>query len=322
MTSSKQVNKERPAVRRTPSDPKAFVAAAERLTNTRDLDGIVATYTDDAVLESITDGAREVHRGREAIRAAWSTYLELMRRGGFALSKRLLAADGEWITNSWYGTMAGSDAYGLEAWRFGPDGRVSQHLLHSFLNVRPSDDPVARLRLLATYPVTASRFLAATRSAPVLRGVAAPSNEDAERFIESFARGWNTGSRAAFLDHFQPLVDPEIVLEQPPFPARHGWDGFIGLFDPLFELMPDLHGTVRSWTRTTTGVRLQLDLAGTLRGREVRLRTYDELVLRDGRIARRHAHLDPRDLLRIAARPSTLPTVVRLCRDAIRAARR
>jgi len=321
MTRTNEVDKAaEPAAQRTPSDPAAFVASAESLTNTRDLDGILATYADDAVLESITDGAREVHRGRDAIRAAWSTYLELMRRGGFALSKRLLAADGEWITNSWYGTMAGSDAYGLEAWRFGPDGRVAQHLLYSFLNVRPSDDPVARLRLLAAYPVTASRFLAATRSAREPAG--APSNEDAEGFMESFARGWSLGSRSAFFDHFQPIVDPDIVLVQPPFPPRHGWDGFVGLFEPLFELMPDLHGTVRSWTRTTTGVRIQLDLAGTLRGREVRLRTRDDLVLRDGRIARRHAHLDPRDLIRIAARPSTLPTVVRLCVHAVRAARR
>ncbi|MGH3715830.1 MAG: nuclear transport factor 2 family protein [Micromonosporaceae bacterium] len=140
--------------------------------------------------------------------------------------------------------------------------------------------------------------------------------------MDAFARGWASGSRSAFFDHFQPFVDPDVVLEQPPFPRRHGWDGFVELFSGLFELMPDLHGEVRSWTRTTTGVRIELDLVGTLRGRLVRLRTRDDLTLRDGRVVRRRARLDPRDLIRIAARPSMLPTVVRMCADAVRAARR
>ncbi|MGH3715831.1 MAG: nuclear transport factor 2 family protein [Micromonosporaceae bacterium] len=114
-----------------PPDPVAFAATAERMTNTRDLDGVIAGYSDDAVLESITDGAREVHRGRDELRAAWSAYFAVMRQSGFRLTKQLLAADDEWITNSWHGTMAGAAAYGLQAWRFGPDGHVISHLLYS-----------------------------------------------------------------------------------------------------------------------------------------------------------------------------------------------
>lgn len=145
---------------------------------------------------------------------------------------------------------------------------------------------------------------------------------DAERFMDAFARGWAIGSRSAFFAHFQPLIDPEVVLEQPPFPPRHGWDGFVGLFGDLFELMPDLHGTVRGWTPTARGVRIELDLAGTLRGRSVRLRTRDELELREGRVLRRRARLDRWDVIRMAARPSMLPTVARMCRDALLPARR
>ena len=52
------------------------------------------------------------------------------------------------------------------------------------------------------------------------------------------------GSRDAFLTFFEPLIDPQVRLEQPPFPARQGWDEFRRFFDELFELIPDLTGEV------------------------------------------------------------------------------
>jgi hypothetical protein len=51
------------------------------------------------VLESVTDGALEVHRGAAEIRAAWTAYLEVLGRGDFRLRKQFLSAGEEWINN-------------------------------------------------------------------------------------------------------------------------------------------------------------------------------------------------------------------------------
>ena len=76
------------------------------------------------------------------------------------------------------------------------------------------------------------------------RSVASICNSDARRFVEQFATGGEMGSRVAFLAFFGPLSDPEVRLEQPPFPAREGWDDFRRFFDELFAAIPDLTGEV------------------------------------------------------------------------------
>ena len=140
------------------------------------------------------------------------------------------------------------------------------------------------------------------------------SPADAERFVEQFATGWGMGSRDAFLAFFEPLIDPRVRLEQPPFPAREGWDQFRRFFDDLFATIPDLTGEVRGWRPTGTGASVDLVLTGTLAGRRIRLRSRDELTLRDGRLLVRRAVLERRDLLRIAARPSNFAALVRMVR--------
>ncbi|MEA2479057.1 MAG: hypothetical protein QOJ07_979 [Thermoleophilaceae bacterium] len=145
-----------------PGDPAAFVAAAERGINTRDLDATAAVYAEAATLESLTDGAREEYRGAEAIRSAWSAYLEAMEARSFRLHKTLTAVSGDTIVNQWEGTLGGrTDAQGIEYWRFDADAKVSEHRMYTFMNVKPSSSPIQRLRLTIAYPATALAFLRA-----------------------------------------------------------------------------------------------------------------------------------------------------------------
>lgn len=149
-----------------PDDPAAFVAAAERGINERDLAATVAVYGRRARLESLTDGAWERHDGAEEIRKAWAGYLAAMASRGFWLEKTLTAAAGDTIVNHWVGGLGRrTDAHGIEYWRFDDDGRVREHRMYSFLNVRPSTSPLQRLRLTLTYPRTALSFLREQRKA-------------------------------------------------------------------------------------------------------------------------------------------------------------
>ncbi len=146
-----------------PDDPAAFVAAAQRGINGYDLEATAAPYARDAILVSITDGAREQFRGAEAIRDAWAGYLTGMRRTGFRLAKSLVSADGGVIVNTWTSDFRGrTHGGGIETWRFDGEGRVAEHTMYAFFEVRPSTDLVQRLRLLAIHPRLAIAFLRAT----------------------------------------------------------------------------------------------------------------------------------------------------------------
>ena len=143
-----------------PEDPAAFVAAAEGGINERDLASTAGVYAPNAVLDVLTDGAFERHVGGDAIRRAWEGYLAAMESRGFSLRKTLLAASGDTITNEWKGTLGGrTDARGMEMWRFDESGRVVEHRMYSLMNVKPATSRLARLRVSASYPITAARFL-------------------------------------------------------------------------------------------------------------------------------------------------------------------
>ena len=149
-----------------PEDPGAFVAAAERATNERDLEATVGVYAPTARLESLTDGAWERHQGIEEIKTAWKGYLAAMKSRGFWLEKTLTSAAGDTIVNQWVGGLGGrTDAQGIEYWRFDDEGRVREHRMYSFLNVKPSTSPLQRLRLTLAYPRTALTFLREQRRA-------------------------------------------------------------------------------------------------------------------------------------------------------------
>ena len=143
-----------------PADPAGFVAAAERGINERDLDATLGVYSPDALFEALTDGAVEAYRGSDEIRAAWTGYLAAMAARGFRLSKKITAVEGDTIVNEWRGSLGGrTDAQGIERWSFDGDGRVREHRMYTFLNLKPSTSPLQRLRLTAAYPLTALAFL-------------------------------------------------------------------------------------------------------------------------------------------------------------------
>ena len=147
-----------------PEDPQAFIAAAERGINERDLDGTAGVYADDAYMQTLTDGASESFRGAAAVRGAWASYLEAMDARDFRLAKTIVSVSGDVICNEWTGTLGGSgESRGIEYWVFDADGKVAEHRLYTFLDVRPSTSPVQRARMGLAYPRTALSFLRAQR---------------------------------------------------------------------------------------------------------------------------------------------------------------
>jgi hypothetical protein len=149
-----------------PDDPAAFVAAAERGINEYDLDATAGAYASDGRLENYVDGAFESWDGGDAIRAAWGAYLDAMRERRFTLRKTLLSAEGDTIVNTWTGSLGGrTDAHGIEYWRFDGEGKVREHRMYSLMNVKPSTNPLARMRMALAYPVSALAFLRARKRA-------------------------------------------------------------------------------------------------------------------------------------------------------------
>ena len=151
-----------------PEDPAAFVAAAERGINDYDLDATSAAYARDARLENYVDGAFEAWDGADRVRAAWDAYLGAMRERRFTLRKTLLSADGDTIVNTWTGSLGGrTDAQGIEYWRFDDEGKVREHRMYSLMNVKPSTNPLARLRMTMAYPLSALSFLRSRKRAGI-----------------------------------------------------------------------------------------------------------------------------------------------------------
>ena len=149
-----------------PDDPEAFIAAAERGINERDLDATAGAYAPDARLENYIDGAFESWSGAEDIRRAWGAYLKAMDARGFTLRKTITTVGDDTIVNTWSGSLAGrTDSEGIEYWRFDGDGRVREHRLYTLLNVKPSTSALQRLRIALSYPLSAFAFLREQRRA-------------------------------------------------------------------------------------------------------------------------------------------------------------
>jgi ketosteroid isomerase-like protein len=147
-----------------PDDPHAFIAAAERGINERDLEGTASIYADDAFMQTFTDGAEESFRGAAAIRGAWASYLDAMDARDFRLAKTIVSVTDDVICNEWTGTLGGhNESRGIEYWIFDGAGNVREHRLYTFLDVRPSTSPVQRARMGLAYPRTALSFLRAQR---------------------------------------------------------------------------------------------------------------------------------------------------------------
>ena len=85
---------------RLPDDPAAFIADAERVTNTQALEEILSVYSTEPALELVTEGAAARHEGRTAVRAAWTPLVHAFARERFAVGKTLIAAtDGVLVTS-------------------------------------------------------------------------------------------------------------------------------------------------------------------------------------------------------------------------------
>ena len=71
---------------------------------------------------------------------------------------------------------------------------------------------------------------------------------------------------------------------------------------PLFELIPDLHGTVEGFSADGDVAYIELRLEGTVGRTPFRMHTCDRIKLRDGKAVERVAYLDAAPLLKAVAR--------------------
>ncbi|HEY7266795.1 MAG TPA: nuclear transport factor 2 family protein [Solirubrobacterales bacterium] len=133
-------------------------------------------------------------------------------------------------------------------------------------------------------------------------------------WVAMFAEGWaNPVDADAFCDHFDPWFDPEVRMIQPNLRPTVGTKAFREEFArPLFDLVPNLHGTVEGWAASGDAVYIELRLEGTVGRRPFTMRTCDRVKLRDGRAYERVAYLDPAPLLKtVAASPRSWPRFIR-----------
>jgi ketosteroid isomerase-like protein len=151
---------------------------------------------------------------------------------------------------------------------------------------------------------------------------AAGSTGDAAPWVAMFAEGWaNPVDADTFCDHFDPWFDPEVRMIQPNLRPTVGRKAFREEFArPIFELVPDLHGTVENWAASGDVVYIELRLEGTVGRRAFTMHTCDRIKLRNGKAYERVAYLDPAPLLKaVAASPRSWP---RFLRSQLRSLRR
>jgi ketosteroid isomerase-like protein len=142
----------------------------------------------------------------------------------------------------------------------------------------------------------------------------AATSSAAEAWVEMFAEGWaNPVDADTFCDHFDPWFHAEVRMIQPSVRPVVGKQAFREEFArPLFELVPDLHGTVESWAGSGDVVYIELRLEGTVGRRAFTMHTCDRVTLRDGKAAERVAYLDPAPLVKAVARsPRAWPRFLR-----------
>ena len=129
------------------------------------------------------------------------------------------------------------------------------------------------------------------------------ASDAATAWVDAFTEGWRAPADAdAVIASFEPWLADDIRLVQPRAPVVEGIDDFREKFvRPAFELMPDLHGTVRSWAANGDVIFIEIELAGTIAGRPVEWTSFDKVTLRDGVAIERVANFDPEPLLAAVA---------------------
>jgi ketosteroid isomerase-like protein len=145
-------------------------------------------------------------------------------------------------------------------------------------------------------------------------GSATSTSEQAQAWVAMFAEGWaNPVDTDTFCDHFDPWFHPDVRMIQPSVRPTVGKQAFREQFArPLFELVPDLRGTVEHWATSGDVIYIELRLDGTIGGRPVTLHTCDRIKLRDGKAVERVAYLDPTPMVKAVARsPRSWPKFLR-----------
>lgn len=130
------------------SDPAAFVAEAQRITNEAEVDDAVALFHPDCVAEWTFDGIASRYEGIDEIRRALTITLGVFRDHQLAGSKTLVCSDEHTIVNTWRGGFHGSDRQtGIEIWGF-RDGLVIRHEMAIYLHATSRWSPLGLLRQL------------------------------------------------------------------------------------------------------------------------------------------------------------------------------
>jgi ketosteroid isomerase-like protein len=126
----------------------------------------------------------------------------------------------------------------------------------------------------------------------------------AAAWVAMFAEGWaNPVDADTFCDHFDPWFQPEVRMIQPSVRPLVGKEAFREEFArPLFDLVPDLHGTVENWASSGETIYIELRLEGTIGRRPFTMHTCDRIKLRDGKAVERFAYLDATPLVKAVAR--------------------
>ena len=153
-----------------------------------------------------------------------------------------------------------------------------------------------------------------TVTAASRNGTSAEQNDAAATWVEMFAQGWaNPVDADSFCDHFEPWFQPEVRMIQPSVRPVIGKQAFREEFArPLFELVPDLHGTVESWAAAGDTVYIELRLEGTIGKRPFTMHTCDRIKLREGKAVERFAYLDSTPLVKAVLRsPRSWPKFIR-----------
>jgi ketosteroid isomerase-like protein len=127
---------------------------------------------------------------------------------------------------------------------------------------------------------------------------------EAEAWVEMFTEGWaNPIDADTFCDHFDPWFQPNVRMIQPSMRPTVGREAFREEFArPLFDLVPDLHGTVENWAAAGDVVYIELRLEGTIGRRRFTMHTCDRIKLLDGKAAERVAYLDAAPLIKAVVR--------------------
>jgi ketosteroid isomerase-like protein len=127
---------------------------------------------------------------------------------------------------------------------------------------------------------------------------------DAESWVEMFTEGWaNPVDAGTFCDHFDPHFQEDVRMIQPSMRPIVGKQAFREEFArPLFELIPDLHGTVEGFSADGDVAYIELRLEGTVGRTPFTMHTCDRITLRDGKAVERVAYLDAAPLLKAVAR--------------------